>query len=174
MRLPNALEPLVEAGSAAVCVASQAGHLVGDPSAPLAEVLREPLASDFLDRARDAGLTDPGLAYGWSKRAVQDLVVERAPTWGALGGRIVSVSPGVIDTAMGRLEMAEQAAMAMMVDLTPLGWMGGADEVAAAIDFLSSEAASFVTGVDLLVDGGSTHQVRARIAEMMAEVPVDE
>ena len=167
VRLLDALEPLVETDSAAVCVASQAGHLVGQPPAELAVVLAEPLAEDFLDRARQAELTDPGMAYAFSKWAVRELVVARAPVWGAQGGRIVSVSPGVIDTPMGRLEMAEQPTMAMMVELTPLGRMGRADELAATIAFLTSAEASFITGIDLLVDGGSTNQLRSHMDQLL-------
>lgn len=173
VRLLDALEPLVVTGTAAVCVASQAGHLVGEPTAELAAILGDPLAEDFGDRVHRADLTDPGMAYAWSKRAVQDLVVTRAPTWGAKGGRIVSLSPGVIDTAMGRLELAEQPVMAMMVELTPLGRMGRADELAAAIEFLTSADASFVTGIDLLVDGGSTNQLRSNLGSLLAGPPAD-
>ena len=54
--------------------------------------------------------------------------------------------------------------MKMMVEKTPLARMGLADEIAAAVEFLCSDAASFVTGSDLLVDGGSTAQVRESLA----------
>jgi NAD(P)-dependent dehydrogenase (short-subunit alcohol dehydrogenase family) len=103
------------------------------------------------------------VAYGLSKWAVRRLVIQRAPAWGAEGARIVSLSPGIIDTPMGRQELEQQPMMAGIIDATPLGRTGTADEIAAVIEFLCSPGASFVTGTDLLVDGGSTEQVRASL-----------
>mgnify|MGYP001819775070 CR=1 FL=1 len=163
VRLLDALEPLVAEGTAAVCVASQAGHFIGAADDPVASALADPLADDLTNRAAAAGLDDPGMAYGWSKWALRRLVVERAPAWGARGGRILSLSPGIVDTPMGRRELAQQPAMAGIIEMTPLGRMGEADEIAAVVEFLWSPAASFVTGTDLLVDGGSTEQVRGTL-----------
>ena len=50
--------------------------------------------------------------------------------------------------------------------------MGSADEIASAVEFLCSPAASFITGTDLLVDGGSTEQVRKQIEQMTAAAQV--
>ncbi len=74
---------------------------------------------------------------------------------GAPGARIVSVSPGVIDTPMGRLELSETEGTAFMVEHSPLGRMGRPEEIASVIRFLCSGEASFITGTDLLVDGGA-------------------
>ena len=49
-----------------------------------------------------------GLAYAVSKRGVVRLVERRAGVWGGLGGRLVSLSPGILDTPMGRLEAAKK------------------------------------------------------------------
>ncbi|MCB0994817.1 MAG: SDR family oxidoreductase [Acidimicrobiales bacterium] len=159
VRLLDALDPLVVDGTVAVPIASQAGHLLGGSDPAIAALLAEPLADSFLAAAVAAGVDSPEAAYGWSKWAVQREVVRRAPSWGARGARIVSLSPGMIDTAMGKQEFAAQPLMATMVDMTPLGRLGTADEIAAVVDFLCSPAASFITGTDLLVDGGSTAQV---------------
>ena len=69
---------------------------------------------------------------------------------------ILSLSPGIIDTGMGRLEAANQPVMAQMVESSPLGRVARPEEVAAVAAFLVSDAASFITGTDVLVDGGVT------------------
>jgi NAD(P)-dependent dehydrogenase (short-subunit alcohol dehydrogenase family) len=67
---------------------------------------------------------------------------------------VTSVSPGLIDTPMGRQELEQQPVMAEMLAATPLGRLGRPDEPAAVAAFLVSDAATFVSGVDVLVDGG--------------------
>ena len=164
-RLVDALEPHLVAGAAGVLFASQAGHLIARAATPeIDALLDDPERPDLYDRlAAAAGplATSPGGAYALSKRGVQRLAVARAPAWGARGARLVSLSPGVIDTEMGRRELSVQtAAMQAILAATPVGArMGRAEEVASVVAFLCSDAASFVSGVDLLVDGGSTQQV---------------
>ena len=94
------------------------------------------------------------MAYIVSKHGVRRYVRRAAAGWGARQARIVSVSPGIIDTPMGNQEAAAQPLMAGMVTQTPLPRVGAADEVAAVACFLASREASFVSGCDILVDGG--------------------
>jgi NAD(P)-dependent dehydrogenase (short-subunit alcohol dehydrogenase family) len=72
----------------------------------------------------------------------------------------VSLSPGIIDTGMANLELeANREAMSDILEKTPIGRrMGSPEEIAEVVAFLCSDGASFVSGVDWLVDGGSTHQ----------------
>jgi NAD(P)-dependent dehydrogenase (short-subunit alcohol dehydrogenase family) len=152
-RLLDAFEPMVSAGSAAVCFASSAGYLPLELLGPeLTNLINDPRAVDFLDRAA-ALLPDPGMAYAWSKKGVQLEAAKAAVLWGPWGGRVVSLSPGLIDTPMGRREFEHQPMMKPMLENTPLGRFGTADELAAVAAFLVSDDASFVSGVDLLVDG---------------------
>jgi NAD(P)-dependent dehydrogenase (short-subunit alcohol dehydrogenase family) len=164
-RLVGALEPQLLAGAAGVLFSSQSAYL-GAPAVTDAidALLDAPLAPDLYERlAAVAGplATAPGGAYLLSKRGVQRLAVARAPAWGARGARLVSLSPGIIATEMGAQEMATHTtAMQAIVKATPVGArMGRAEEIASVAAFLCSDGASFVSGVDLLVDGGSTHQI---------------
>ena len=156
--LLEALTPLVVKGTAAVCFASMASQLMVGADRPAVDaVLDDPLHHDFEDRlcaAIGAELEHPGIAYGWAKRGVQRLVRRTAVRWGPAGGRISSISPGMIDTPQGRQEAAAQPAMALLLQQTPLGREGEAVEIARVVAFLCSDAASFLTGTDILVDGG--------------------
>ncbi len=70
------------------------------------------------------------------------------------GIRVVSVSPGAIDTPMVRASLQEQGGEAALANRHPLGRIGRPEEIAAAVLWLSSGEATFVTGTDLEVDGG--------------------
>lgn len=70
------------------------------------------------------------------------------------GIRVVSVSPGAIDTPLVRAALEEQGGEAQLANRHPLGRIGKPEEIAAAVLWLSSSAASFVTATDLEVDGG--------------------
>ena len=93
--------------------------------------------------------------YNASKAAVAHLSKSLAMEWAARGIRVNSISPGYTATPMTlRPEVAEQ--VKIFEANTPLGRMASVDELVGPAIFLLSEAASFCTGVDLLVDGGFT------------------
>lgn len=93
-------------------------------------------------------------AYQASKGAVTMMTKNAAATYAVNGIRINSVHPGFIVTPM--TEAQDRAISNGLVAQTPLGRAGQATEVAAAIAFLASDDASFITGAQLLVDGGFT------------------
>ncbi len=152
-QLLAALDGIVTAGTAAVLFASIAGHGPA-PGPEVAAVLDDPLTEDLPGRLRAVGVepSDPGVAYGLSKLGVIRLARRTAPAWWRRGARILSLSPGIIDTPMGNQELSQQPMMRGMIDL--VGRMGTPEEVATVAAFLVSEAASFMSGCDVLVDGG--------------------
>lgn len=162
--LLDAFEPLVEPGASAVCFASSAAYQVTLLGAgpELDAFVETPRAEGFLDAAA-ARFQDPGIAYGWAKRGVVRAAARAAVAWGRRGGRVNSVSPGIVDTPMARRELEAQPMMRLILDHTPLRRLGRAEEVAALVDFLVSDAASFVTGTDVLIDGGALEGLRGLV-----------
>ncbi len=149
-----AFEPLVEPGSAAVCFSSSSAYQIAPFVEPAHdELVDQPLAADFLDRAATQ-FPDSGFAYAMAKRGVIRAAARAAVRWGTRGGRVNSVAPGIIDTQMGREEFEQQPIMREMLDRTPLRRLGEPTEVAQVAAFLVSDDASFVSGIDVLVDGG--------------------
>jgi len=95
-------------------------------------------------------------AYTAAKHGVVGLTRHGALRWAKAGIRVNAVCPGVIDTAMTAQAVANPQARAMIESMTPMGRMGRAEEIAEAVVWLCSDAASFITGQPLLVDGGVT------------------
>jgi NAD(P)-dependent dehydrogenase (short-subunit alcohol dehydrogenase family) len=154
-RVLRAVDPVVAVGTVAVLFASVSGHRI--PERPeLMAVIEDPLADDFFDALVAQGIDpdDPQLAYSVSKRGVMRLARGRAASWGARGARILSLSPGSTQTEMSLRQQAATPQQAQFIASSPLGRRGRPEEIAAVAAFLTSDAASFMTGSDVLVDGG--------------------
>jgi NAD(P)-dependent dehydrogenase (short-subunit alcohol dehydrogenase family) len=165
-RLLDGFLPIAEPGSVAVCLASIAGH-TGTFEPALDDLIVGPFDADFFSQIQAVvGSTpDPGATYRLAKRGVLLLCERAAIAWGARGGRVVSVSPGLIDTAMGHLELVKNPIKAWMAEMTPIRRRGShadtllpgtTEDVANVVAFLCSERAAFISGCDIRVDGGLT------------------
>ncbi len=102
-------------------------------------------------------------AYGASKSAVALLTQQMAIEWGPLGIRVNAVAPGLIDAGMSEPIYADADIRQRRAERVPLGRLGTADDVAATVMFLLSDQASYVSGTEVVVDGGLTPSVIASL-----------
>ena len=127
----------------------------------VADMIREGSGSVVNVVVPDAERGFPGYAHaGAAKAGIISLTRTWAREWGPYGVRVNAVGPGLVPTegvatnmlGLGKDDVAE--AWAEDVDRIPLGRLGAAEDIASAITFLCSPAASWITGVSLTVDGG--------------------
>jgi NAD(P)-dependent dehydrogenase (short-subunit alcohol dehydrogenase family) len=153
----DAFERVIAPGGAGVVIASMAGTMGSfdaDLESRLATTRTEELLA--LPELAPEQVADPGMAYVLAKRANQLRVRAASVAWGRRGARINSISPGVIATPMGVAELDGPSGEVMrsLMAGSGTGRIGTPEDIAAAADFLLGRDASFVTGTDLLVDGG--------------------
>jgi len=102
----------------------------------------------------------PGIApYTATKGAAKMLTKGMAIDWGKYGIRVNGIGPGYFKTTLNAALVANEAFSGWLTGRTPLGRWGEVDELVGAAVFLASDAASFVTGHILYVDGGVTAQL---------------
>ena len=161
----NAFLDVVVQGTVAVCIASMAGSMAELPR-ELEHAVTRATTDGLMDALGDMDLSDFGATYSVAKRVNQLRIEQAAVAWGPRGGRVVSISPGIISTPMTHQELAEGAGEQMrgMLDISPVPRIGTAEDIASAVQWLASPAASFVSGCDLRVDGGVTAAVRGFLA----------
>ena len=100
--------------------------------------------------------------YVASKHAVEGLTKSAALEVAGTGVRVNIVAPGPVETGMLNRFTGTSEAKAALAGGVPIGRIGEPDEVAAAVEFLASDKASFITGHSLLVDGGKLAGNKAR------------
>jgi NAD(P)-dependent dehydrogenase (short-subunit alcohol dehydrogenase family) len=156
---------VIAPGGSGVVIASMAGTLGASRLTPdMERALSITPADDLLSLPfLDSALAQtPADAYMVAKRANQLRMAHAALAWGRRGARINSISPGIISTPQGRDELAGKSgdSMRRMIGASPAGRTGTPGDIAAAAAFLLSPDADFITGTDLLVDGGTTAAIR--------------
>lgn len=151
-------ERVIAPGGAWLIVSSMAGHMsAGLPAeqkhdlafAPADELLSKPFLSS-------EAIQNSMVAYIVSKRANHLRVQASAISWGKRGARVNSISPGIIATPLAQHELNSPIGdiYHAMIDASPARRMASPDEIAVAASYLLGPDAGFVTGSDLLIDGG--------------------
>jgi NAD(P)-dependent dehydrogenase (short-subunit alcohol dehydrogenase family) len=116
-----------------------------------------------LPALQPTAVPDSGAAYALSKRANHLRVRWDSLRWGERGARINSISPGIILTPLAQHEMDSPVGdiYRTMIQASVSKRVGTADEVAAAAAYLLGSESNFMTGSDLLIDGGVIAAMRA-------------
>jgi NAD(P)-dependent dehydrogenase (short-subunit alcohol dehydrogenase family) len=120
---------MLERGSGAIVNTASINGLVGNPQQP---------------------------GYTASKHGVVGLTRHAALRWAQAGIRVNAVCPGVIETGMTEPLLGNPEVRKTLNSMTPMGRMGKPEEIAEAVVWLCSDAASFVTGHPMVIDGGAT------------------
>jgi NAD(P)-dependent dehydrogenase (short-subunit alcohol dehydrogenase family) len=154
-RVVEAFGEIMVAGGAAVCIASSAAHMQSVPD-DLLHLLDAPLHEGFLPRITTllGERATSANAYTLSKKGLIRLVQRNAVSWGARGLRIISLSPGLIASPQGAGEYKHSPSKSKLFETVPLSREGTLLEIAGVVDFLLSDKASYISGTDILVDGG--------------------
>ncbi len=158
--------------SVIVLIASMMGHSV-PPNPVYDEALRNPnmkgafsIVEPFVDNNSD-------LMYNFTKRGVLLLCEDNVMRFGNMGARIVTISPGVVFSPMVKQAWSDHPEiMEAQRRMTPAGRYGVPEDIAEVAKFLISDAADFITGTDIMVDGGVFSQIMKAQAQQ-AEAAVD-
>lgn len=154
----DAFGEVIAPGGAGVVIASMAGHMGPGFPADLEEVLTYGSLDDLVTHPAlaDGAIDDSGAAYVLAKRANALRVRAAALSWGRRGARVNCLSPGIISTPLARDEMSgpHAAGYARMIEVSAAGRMGTPSDVAELAALLLDERGTFITGADVLIDGG--------------------
>ncbi|SOE90654.1 NAD(P)-dependent dehydrogenase, short-chain alcohol dehydrogenase family [Burkholderia sp. YR290] len=158
-------EKVIASGGAGLIISSMAGHMM--PALPPEQdhALAYTPTEELLDLPflQVDAVPNTLVAYMIAKRANHLRVQASAMTWGARGARVNSLSPGIIVTPLALHELNSEIGdiYRTMVAASPANRMASPDEVAIAASFLLGPDAGFITGSDLLIDGGVIAAMRA-------------
>ena len=155
---------VIAPGGSGVVISSQSGHrlaaLTQEEDKLLATTPTEELLN--LDITQVERVRDTLHAYQLSKRANSLRVMAEAVRWGKRGARINTISPGIIITPLANDELngPRGAGYRRMIDGCPVGRAGTPDEVGGVAALLMGPDGTFITGSDILMDGGVTASYR--------------
>lgn len=151
---------VIARGGSAVVIASQSGHRLPALTPEEDHALATTPADDLLSlpMLQPSEVTDPLKAYQLSKRGNSLRVKAEAVRWGKRGARVNTISPGIIITPLAKDELSgpRGAGYRRMIELCPVGRAGTPDEVGNVGALLMGPDGAFITGSDILMDGGVT------------------
>ena len=145
-------------GGSGIVISSQSGHRL--PALP--EEQNEALATTPVDKLLELpflkDINDTLKAYQYSKRCNVLRVMYEATRWGKRGATVNSISPGIIITPLANDELhgPRKDGYLKMIEGMPARRAGTPDEVGDLAEFLMSSRGRFISGADLLIDGGCT------------------
>lgn len=149
---------VIAPGGSGVVISSMAGHMGDGYPREIEHALAYTPTAELLDLPFLAAdkVGDSGRAYTLAKRGNVLRVQAAAISWGERGARINSLSPGIISTPLAQDEMTGPFAEGYrtMIRTSAAGRMGTPAEVATIAGFLLGQDCAFITGSDLLMDGG--------------------
>ena len=158
-------ENVIAPGGAGLIISSMAGHMMPALPPEQDQALAFTPADELLDLPflQQDAIPNTLVAYMMAKRANHLRVQASAISWGEKGARVNSISPGIIVTPLAQHELNSDIGdiYRAMVDASPVKRMAPPEEIAVAASFLLGPDAGFVTGSDLLIDGGVIAAMRA-------------
>ncbi|MFD4600701.1 SDR family oxidoreductase [Streptomyces sp. NPDC058464] len=149
---------VIASGGAGVVISSMAGHMQSPYVPEIEHALANAETAELLSLPflQPDQVGNSGAAYALSKRANALRVQAMAVAWGKRAARVNCISPGIILTPLARDEMSGPGSEGYrrMIETSAAKRVGTPDEVAEAAAFLLGRQAGFITGADLLMDGG--------------------
>lgn len=164
----DAFGKVMAEGGAGLIISSQTGYMYPIPNETELEILKTPTEKLMDVPFIKETATSSGLAYMIAKR-VNHLQAQKAAatTWKERRARINTISPGVIVTPLAYDEFAAAGeGYQQMIDASAAMRTGTSEEIAEAGAFLLGEHAKFITGTDLLIDGGVIAAIRTGVYKL--------
>lgn len=159
----DAFGKVMAPGGAGLIISSQTGYMYPIPYETEQQILNTPTEKlTELPIVKDIAMQNSGWAYMIAKRVNHlQAMKAAATTWKARRARINTLSPGIIVTPLAYDEFAAASeGYQRMIDASAAERSGTSDEIAEAGAFLLGEHAGFITGTDLLIDGGTIAAIR--------------
>ena len=130
------------------CSRSAARHMVRQKSGRIVNIAS--MSGSIANRPQ------PQASYNASKAGVIHLTRSLAAEWAADGVRVNSISPGYVGTELTKRGLENEQWRKVWIDATPMARIASPEEITPGVIFLASRASAFVTGSDLVMDGGYT------------------